>query len=297
LAVIIAGFVFSDEYDYDEVLELLMAEPGYGILYLSRVNLGILGEESWIASRGDGNIYIYTVNNVKEVRCVDYYRYTEQSEIRYWDHNIHDGVELEYDILQYIPGVQIGNKALKFGDFNGDSIDEIFYIDPSFESNKFQCVILRYDREAGKMGYPFHYTFSVTSAKGPIPIGFTNYRGTDGIVVQTINLREQITWYFFAHNEETQEYERMTAISEDEIDFSTGTIVIKESSQNTNEDAIENVVPVVTETELPLETTTITTAEDGTKSDQFDLIIIILIGSAAVLAAVVILFTARKKKN
>jgi len=221
LAINITGLVFP--LDIDEVRELLIKEEGGSILYLSKINLGIPGGENWIANRvGRSYVlflpgreerregietHIYTISNDKKVRRESVLSFQELSELQY----------LDYDILEGIPGTQLGSIAAKFGDFNGDGKDEIFSLGISTYS---RCVIEGYDSIRG-MYFLFNCPFKVSGPEGPVPVIFTNYQGTDGIAVQVRkHIEERDAWYFFAWNEEIKEYEEIKEIREDEIDFS-----------------------------------------------------------------------------
>jgi hypothetical protein len=62
VVAIVAGLGYAD--DYDEVRELLMAEEGGDIQYLSKINLGIPGGVNWIANR-ERYAYIYILSIAK----------------------------------------------------------------------------------------------------------------------------------------------------------------------------------------------------------------------------------------
>jgi hypothetical protein len=192
--------------------------------------------------------------------------------------------------------------AAKFEDYNGDGKDEIFIINPY---NQLRFFTYEYDIIEKKMVNSFGYSFVFTSAQAP-PILFTSYRGKDGIMVHTYKFREEgYTWYFFAWNVETQKYERVTEVSEDEIDFSMVTVLkAREDRQDAGKTATTEppsivpppVVVAVIAAEQP-EETVLTVVEDGGKNGNFVIIIAIIAGVAAAAGAVGFIAVRRKKGN
>jgi hypothetical protein len=300
LAIIAAGLGFSDEYD--EVRELLMAEEGGDIQYLSKINLGIPGGVNWIADR-EQYAYIYIVDSENKVKLIANIGCVDLTEVRYWDDNTSAYIDLEYDLLQFIPGTQLGNMAAKFGDYNGDGKDEIFIINPYLQ---LRFSTHEYDIMEKKMVNSFGYAFVFTSAQAPPPLIFTSYRGKEGIMVHTYKFREEgYTWYFFAWNVEAQIYERVTEVSEDEIDFSMVTVLkAREDRQDAGKTATTEppsivpppVVVAVIAVEEQQEETVLTVVEDGGKNGNFVIIIAIVVGVIAVAGAVVFLALRRKKR-
>jgi hypothetical protein len=250
LLIAITVLAFSDEID--EVKELLMSEEGVDIVYLSRINLGILGGDNWIANGSDWRTYIYTINSNKEVKMAGGIGTVELAEIRYRDINTQSFTYLEYDIMQDIPGTRIGRKMASFGDYNNDSTDEIFIIDPAIQLT---CFILGYDSNNGKELHYLRQSFFPISPKGPAPVVFANYQGTDGILIHTISVVEttkedRYFWFFFVWDEESRKYVKQMEILANEIDWSMFTIVRNESSQIDSEPAV--VESVVTDNEIGL---------------------------------------------
>jgi len=222
LAVNITGLVFS--FDIDEVRELLKPEREDDILYLSKINLGIPGGENWIVNRVMYETLLYSDKKVKFITKRNFF---EKFEVQVYNY-----VDLEYDILGGVPGTKLGSKAAKFGDFNGDGKDEIFSLGYSADN---RCVIEGYDDYKRKMVFLFEYTFEVTSTKGPPPVIFTKYQGTDGFAVYTCYFpEERYVWDFFTWNEEIEEYKKIKEIREDEIDFSI-IAALKEIEENQKE--------------------------------------------------------------
>jgi hypothetical protein len=149
----------------------------------------------------------------------------------FWDSHIRADIDLEYNILDKIPGTQFWNKAVKIGDFNGDGYDEILSINP-YQS---QCLINEYNREKGEMVFTLSYTFAIPGPQAPPPIIFTSYEETNCIAVHTRDHRaERYVWGLFTWNQENQKYTRIKEIWADDIDFSI-TGVIKERKERQNE--------------------------------------------------------------
>ena len=184
---------FADEHD--EIKRLLLAEEGGNIEALAKINLGFPDVDTWIVNREDGYTHIYSVDGEKNIRYVTLIATVEQSEVRYWDTNIQSNVDLEFDIMQNIPGTRLGSKAVAFGDYNDDGIDEIFIIIPYNES---RCNIWRICENGEKELY-FASRFNITEPKGPPPVVFINYQGLDGIKVNVWDYpTKRYVWDFYA---------------------------------------------------------------------------------------------------
>jgi hypothetical protein len=291
--IIIVGLCFSD--DYDEVWELLIAERGGDIQYLSRINLGISGGDNWVANRKPYT-YIYTVDSEKKVKHITTTAISELTEVKYRN------VDLEYDILQYIPGTQLGSKAAKFGDYNGDGIDEIFIINPYNESH---CYILEYDNDKGEKVFPYSARYDLSSSKGPAPFGFYNHLGRDGIMTHLWDYpQERYVWIFLVWDEASRKYITLARMGEDEVNYSMfkrfdesegrdyqidGEPPTWEDNQNTNETAIIETVPVTPEGGQPV--------KSSAKSGKSTFIIAFIVGAVAVGSAVILLAVWKRKKR
>jgi len=226
--------------DIDEARGLLLKERGGDILYLSRIILGIQGEDSWIAYRNDHLTWIYNVNDVKDVKKVDGISTAEISILRYVDSSWNSNIALEYNIMQNIPGTWIKNTTIKFGDYNGDGKDEIFNL---YDSHNF-CTIMGYDNDKGKMVLTFSCRFDITSSIEPAPVMFAKYKEKDGILVHVKDhLAERYAWWFFIWNEKNYEYEIIAEFWADEIDFSQFTIF--KAEENKKEELEEPYQPVL----------------------------------------------------
>jgi hypothetical protein len=280
ILVNITGLLFS--LDVDEAWELLMNEEGGDILFLTKINLCIPGGENWIANRKDSLTYIYTISNDKKVTSIKILVFQELSKLRYSDY-----YDLEYDILEGIPGTKLGSKAAKFGDFNDDGKDEIFSLGVGEYS---RCVIEGYDNERD-IYYLLNDIFALSSQKSPPPVVFTNYHGTDGIAIQCRDhMENRYVWRFFAWNEEMNEYEKIKEIREDEIDFSI-IITLKEIEENQNEIESETVEHTVITFENEQQKKTSNSIIENKKRN------LIIFACIFTLVVVIILFLVMKKRN
>ena len=289
LTMAVASPIFADEID--EVRELLAKERGGDILYLSRINLGIHGGYNWIADRSDGWTYIYTINDDKEVKEAGGISTATPTEIQYWDKNSQSFTNFDDNIVQCIPGTRIGRKATSFGDYNGDGIDEIFNINTAIQLS---CTISGYNNDNGKRIFFLNESFFPISPKGPAPVLFANYRGTDGILIHTIDRWEQYVWVFLVWDEWSRKYELYMTIDADDMDWSMFTIIKNEdefvkaasvASNNRNELADD-------ENELD-ETSPFTTSDSG--NSRFIFYVGIAVGVIAF--AVALFFAVRRKKG
>jgi hypothetical protein len=288
LTMAVASQAFADEID--EVRELLAKERGGDILYLSKINLGIPEGDNWIANRSDRGTYIYTISDDKKVREADGISTVEISEIRYF---VGSGIynDLEYDIMQGIPGTRLGNKAANFGDYNGDGRDEIFVIN---SYNGAVCYMWGYDSNNGRGNYYFQSPFYFIRPKEPAPVFFANYQGEDGILVHMeYGDTGRYVWAFYVWHEESREYKYLTYIWDDDMDWSMFDIVKNENSQIDSEPAaVESDAPVA-ESQQPEDRKKFS-FDDG-KNSRFIFYIAIAVGVIAL--AVAVFFVARRKKG
>jgi hypothetical protein len=307
LVISIAGLLLSLEID--EASELLMAERGGDIEFLSRINLGIPDGENWIAIRPGLVAHIYTINTTKEIRFVDGINKPRTSELRFWDRQTRYMVYLDnlgYDIMQGIPGTPLGSMAAKFGDFNGDARDEIIFIMPSpVELDKFEFYMWAYDSANGKMVFPFATLFVLHPSLYLPPIIFTNYHGTNGFAVYTrIYWRqgfgetedyEEHGWIFFAWDMESQRYIEIAELNEADIDFSAISGFVLGNRQQNNITAYQPEVGIIEET------APITTAEQPLSISQSDtrtnlLPMWVFITGGVVIVGMIVLFVVRRKR-
>jgi hypothetical protein len=288
LTVAVASQAFSDEID--DVMELLAAERGGEILYLSKVNLGIPGGDTWIADRRDEWAYIYFIDSDKKVSVVKRGNRTfaEPSKIMYMDQSTYSRVNLDFDIMRDIPGTRIGNKAATFGDFNGDGRDEIF----DFYNTESLCTISGYNSDKDTMESYFGCHYDIINPKGPSPVEFINNQGVYSIKVSLWDLREkQYVWVFWAWDEESSKYVQYARINESEI------------RNSDTEDNIRSVQPILAEQntgelaeDRSVQEETAFAPPDSEKKSGFNLYIVI-ISAIAVLAAAAIFIIEKKKKK
>jgi hypothetical protein len=286
----VASQAFADEID--EAREIIMAEVGGDILYLSKINLGIHGGDNWIVNGSDWRTYIFTINNDKEARMADGLGTVEPTEIEYWDKNSQSYIYMEYDIMQDIPGTRIGKKAASFGDYNGDGIDEIFHIDPAIVLS---CSIWGYNSENGERVYYLKQGFTPISPEGPAPVVFANFGGTDGILIHTIDRWEQYVWVFFAWEERSREYERKMTIDADDIDWSMFTIIKNEDEFKKSASTAFNNRNESAENENGFDETSPFNASDSGKDSRFIFYVGIAVGVIAL--ALALFFAVRRKKG
>jgi hypothetical protein len=288
LTMAVASQAFADEID--EARELLSKERDGDILYLSRINLGISGGDNWIANWSDGWTRIFIINDNKDVKEAGGIGTVEISDIRYLiSRNTYN--DLEYDIMQGIPGTRLGSKAANFGDYDNDGIDEIFYINPYNES---RCSIWKYDSDKEELVIYFSYRFDLISSGKPSPVTFANYQGKDGILVHNRNhLAEQYVWYFFVWSEENRKYEKLMEIDADDMDWSMFDVVKNENSQIDSEPAAVERDFFVAESKQPEDRKKFS-FDDG-KDSRLIFYIAIAVGVIALALAVV--FVVRRKKG
>ncbi|MCL2068153.1 MAG: hypothetical protein FWG99_11910 [Treponema sp.] len=290
LAINVVVPVFSDEND--EIKRLLLAEEGGNIEALSKINLGIPGGDNWIANRSDGYTYIYIVDNEKRVRTVRCMHYIEQAEIRFRDINIRSNVDLEFDIMQNIPGTRLGSKAVAFGDYNGDGFDEIFFLSMAVESS---ANIWGYNN--GEMKLYFGCRITITDRKGPSPVEFINYKGVDGIKVGLLGFPvERYIWYFYAWDEGSRKYKELTELGEN-AEYSSFTIIGPEDSRHIGNEPVFPSVLASDETEAVVDNSAseITENSDERNNRQTPSWVWAAIGGGALLIVCVVVIIKRKK--
>jgi hypothetical protein len=284
LTMAVASHAFSDEID--EVRELLAKERGGEILYLSKINLGISGGDTWIADRSNEWAYIYFIDNDKKVSVVKRgdRTFADPSEIMCIDPNTQSMVNLEFDIMRDIPGTRIGNKVATIGDFNGDGMDEIF----DFYNTESLCTISGYNSDKETMESYFGYHYDIRDPKGPSPVEFINNQGIYSIKVNWWDSREkQYVWVFFAWDEESRKYVQYARMNETEI------------KNSDTEDDIKPSQPVLAEQSKD------EFAEDGEIQKEFAddsgksprLIFYIAIAVGVIALALTLVFVVRRKKG
>ncbi len=292
LIINITGFVSSDEYE--KTKELLMPEKGGDILYLSKINFGILEASSWIVNRGDGWTRIYIVDSEWKLKRIWSGSIAEQSELmRHWDRNTGSWIDLKFDIMRDIPGTRLGNKTAMFGDYNGDGKDEIFVFSSAIEDGFY---MLGYDIEKDEIATYIDTAYDITDPNGLPPVEFIKYQGIDGIKVGVIPFREnRYVWRFFAWNEESQEYIEIAEIdttkSLQEQNNQTEHLAVDQTA----EEAVKPEPLAVIERENQIEAAK--TITDEASSSRFPLLVLIAIIGAVVVVGAVLFIVKRKKRR
>ena len=262
-------------------MELLAAERGGDILYLSKINLGIPGGDNWIADRSNGRAYIYVVDNDRKVNIKEIISYAEPSKIMYMDQSTYSRVNLEFDIMRDVPGTRISNKVAIFMDFNGDGIDEIF----DFYDSESLCTIFGYNSDNGEIESCFGYHYDIRDPKGPSPVEFINNQGVYSIKVNWWSLREkQYFWIFFAWDEEQRKFVEVEDWEKPYMELSQPVL----AEQSTDE------VELVEDRRVQ-EDAAFAPVDSG-KSSRFNFYIVIIAG-IIVLAAVTVFIEVKKKKT
>ncbi|MDR2943218.1 MAG: hypothetical protein LBV17_11565 [Treponema sp.] len=203
-----ASPVFSDEYE--DAMNLLLKEEEGGIIFLSKINLGIPGVVSWIANR-DKYTYIYNIDDLNNVTFLAMTDIAEKSEMKIWDPDTHSDVDLEFDVFENISGTPLGSKAAMIDDYNGDGKDEVFSLNPFNDS----VIIWGYNDETNEMYLLFAYRYTILDRKGPPPVEFVNYRGIDGIKVHLLGYEQRYEWIFAAWDKGSRKYVIVEEMGED----------------------------------------------------------------------------------
>jgi hypothetical protein len=212
----------DDQYLTEEeamVKKKIPSLEGKEIKWLKKVNFGIPGGDNWLVSyydKIDGydsyglRIYIVTDDTATKVIYLINFAMSEYS---------------QFDIMKDIPGIRIaadGCSAL--GDYNGDGFDEIFQY--SFYGLGWYVEIWGYNEEL-KEFIPFcQIQFDIIDpVNGPAPASFTNYQGTDGLMVfysgtvvagdEPISFEDNNIWYFFTWDNQRKEYITVGKVTEE----------------------------------------------------------------------------------
>jgi len=320
--------VLAFPIDINEARELLMAESGGEIEFISKLNLGMPSESSWIVFRhGARSAHIFNINNNREVRHIDWLNATELSELRFSERG--GGLyfiyasDLDIDIMQGIPGTRLGNRLVKFGDFLGNGTDLLFSITHALGVDSFDVTIRGYDSAGGGIEL-FMFTQIVPLRRLTIPpIFFTNYRGTDGFALHTTTYwREGMSywengrlirheadiveygWVFHAWSEESRRFEKIADISGQDIEFlATASLREREQNRYSPENpasvAIAPTAGGATEAQataiisIPQQANVIVQS-DTTASSMPAWLLVIIIGGAVVAVGLVLLAAKRK---
>ena len=246
------GLLFSDEYE--EVKNLLSLEEGGEIKYLLEINLGIPGGRNWIVNR-DKYLYIYLVDDNKDIITIDRWEIYKQSEVNYLDVNSRSRKILEFDIMRNIPGTQLGDLAVSFGDYNGNGRDEILIFIPT---NEDRCEIWGYDIENKKIENYFFCRYNITNPEGPSPIEFTEYLDMEGIMIYLWDYPiEQYIWSFFAWDEHRRKFTLRADLKDRNTESLNTNIEIQNKTEDNstvkfNEEATKRIAKETEMNQFPL---------------------------------------------
>jgi hypothetical protein len=173
--------IYASEEDIKEFItknESLITENKYQISFIDKINLGIPGGDNWVvrlSKRSYNNdirsnfLAVYAINNNGIEKC--YYSVSFDLE-----------QESNFNIMQDIPGIRIGDSTSSIGDFNGDGKNEIFTY--GFGGNWFVIVIEGYDPEKDDFVDYCQIPFRLIDRKnGPAPVEFITYNGMYGFKV------------------------------------------------------------------------------------------------------------------
>jgi hypothetical protein len=185
------------------------------IVFIDKANFGVLGGDNWIVVLSnkygyhDADIYIMD-NNV----IVNKY-YGTFIEHYYGEKN--------FEPMENIPGKQLGNSFNFYGDFNGDDIDELFYLDFGL-LNLLQ--IYGFDETKDKFIDLLNVSFEYKYIQRIPTIKYMTFNNVSGFVVLYISYYEGGDpnpiidpyigkWLFFTWNNEQRKYVRIGEVIND----------------------------------------------------------------------------------
>jgi hypothetical protein len=178
-------------------IELYRKYEGAPVYYVHKLNLDITEGEAWFAAFGDieyGDYSGYTkIYIIKENNIIKEY----DSIIRIFDEKKY----ISFNILEGIPGEQIGHSTAAIYDYNQDGFDDILSFSfGGMAGNRFE--IIGYDREKDEIISYCDISFVVEdSEKGPPPVKFFTYEEYYGFSIHTDPDFEtwdylRIFWYY-----------------------------------------------------------------------------------------------------
>jgi len=169
---IIKEFIYTnDEY---------IKKENKKIIYIEKANFGIPGGDNWIVLLNNKLIFFYAIGDNEKKK--DSFLLKKDSH----SYGFILDEESEFNIIQDIPGTHIGNTTSSFGDYNGDSIDEIF--EYGFFGWGSVINIWSYDKIKDKFVSYCEIPFEIIdSKKGPAPVEFLTYKGMYGFKVYYSN--------------------------------------------------------------------------------------------------------------
>jgi hypothetical protein len=214
-----------------------------------------------------------------------------------------------FDIMEYIPGIRVGDSSCTVGDYNSDGYDEVLSF--VFGGSNWGIAICGYDSKKNDFVYFAYVPFYIIDPEnGPSPLEFIKYKGVDGFqvyygqfhvfdgpsYVEPPDPKNQ-RWFFYAWDEGKREYGEVEEVDPRYVEAYTAPVPRQLPVAPPPVAAVEEPpgeAAVVT-IEQP-EETVLAVVEDGGKNGNFVIIIVIIAGVAATAGAVVFLAIRRKKR-
>ena len=186
-------------YKNDEYYEYMNKEKGIEakIIFIEKANFGMPDKNNWIVLLSNKRLFIYAISDIKLEKYIDF----PGEEL---------GKESDFNIMQDIPGTHIGGTISSFGDFNGDSIDEMFRYE--FYERKSVIKFWGYNKVDDRFfdcEIPFEI---IDKVKGPAPVEFIIYQRMYGFKVYNkkyhmeTDTTEEGKWYFYTWDAEQKNY-------------------------------------------------------------------------------------------
>jgi hypothetical protein len=205
------------EYFYEK--DNTIREKNQEIIFLEKANFGVPEGENWIVMlKNDSNSY-----------CYAYVYSVDGDTLKKYDgvfvENFEDSINLS--ITQDIPGKRLGNSFTFYGDYNGDGINEILYLDWGFYN---MLQIIGYDKEMDKFVFHCNISFALKDENNdPTPIKYKKYNGKYGFELMPIIYSEVVfngtewvapephpdngKWIYFAWDSLQRQYVRIGEIN------------------------------------------------------------------------------------
>jgi hypothetical protein len=253
------------------------------ITFIKKINMGIPDGNNWLVEWTDNTSKVDIIRNI--------IIYVVKEKIILFENRITFNFDTseysDFDIMQNIPGVRLGEGSCVVYDYNDDGFDEIFNY--GFWGNQWLIHIEGYDPEKEAIVDYADIPFDIIDRKkGPAPIEFTNYKGMKGFKIYFASVEVaggpgfvpdphpyNRKWIFYTWDKEQRkfvdigEYTEETVIEQDQHLFA--------EDNNVQEKAIFSL------------------ANNGKKSN-FNLFVGI-IASIIVLATIIWYFIVNKRKN
>ncbi len=183
--ILLTSFLYSQDED-NEVMSLILANASiknHNITLLRKINMGIHGGDNWLVEwtsnrpieRDSKPIYLYIIKekNIIFEKVIGV--------------NFDTSEYSDFDIMQNIPGVRLGEGSCVLYDYNDDGLEEVFNY--GFWGNQWLIHIEGYDPEKETIVDYADIPFDIIDRKkGPAPVDFTNYKGMNGFKVYFLNV-------------------------------------------------------------------------------------------------------------